>query len=375
LKKESVNLNLFEVFPWNKKFELGIKEIDDQHKKIIKLLNKLATSITQPEINDISDAFSELADYADYHFTSEEEIWSKYIKDDNLVYIHKVSHDSFLPKVLEIQKKNEHKPLHDTIEEILLFLIRWLVFHIIGEDKYLSLIIMAMKKGKTLEEAAFISEKEMKGSNKVLLEAILTMYNTLSSRTIKLMRERNARIKAENKLKIVNEMLEQLSITDQLTSLYNRRHFKNIFNLELKRAIRFKTIFSVVLFDIDYFKRLNDTYGHQSGDMALISIGKCLKEICKRPSDFAFRIGGEEFTIIIADSKMESALNISEKLQNKLETLQIVNEKSDVSKYMTISIGIVSLIPNTNDTIDTIMKEVDEKLYLAKEKGRNQIVN
>lgn len=375
MKKNNTNLDLFEVFPWNKNFELGIKKIDDQHKKIVEHLNKLATSLTHPEVSDISDAFLELADYADYHFKSEEEIWANHIKDEDLVHIHKVSHNSFLPKVFEIQKKNKDKPIPDTIEEILLFLIRWLVFHIIGEDKYLSLIITSMKNGKTLKESAIISEKEMSGANKVLLEAILTMYDGLSSRAISLMRESNARIKAEDELKKVNKRLELLSITDQLTNLYNRRHFQNIFNLELKRAIRLKTVFSIILFDIDYFKRLNDTYGHQSGDKALISMGEALKEICKRPSDFAFRIGGEEFTIIIADSKKESAVNLSKNLQDKLQILKIENKNSDVSKYMTISIGIVSLVPNISDTMDSIMKKVDEKLYLAKEKGRNQIIN
>jgi diguanylate cyclase (GGDEF)-like protein len=232
-----------------------------------------------------------------------------------------------------------------------------------------------MKKGNTFEESNIISEREMSGSNKVLLEAILTMYDGLSSRTISLMRERNARIKAEDELKAVNKKLEKLSITDQLTTLYNRRHFENVFNLELRRAIRAKTVFSVILFDIDYFKRLNDTYGHQSGDKALVSIGKCLKDLCKRPSDFSFRIGGEEFTIIIADNTKESPLNLAKALQDKLKTLKIENKNSDISKYMTISIGIISLVPSSKDTIDSLMKEVDEKLYLAKEKGRNQIIN
>jgi len=375
LKKENRGLDLFEVFPWNKNFEIGIKQIDDQHKNIVVLLNELAISITHPEISEISGALSELADYADYHFKSEEEVWANHIKDDDLVHMHKESHDSFLPKILEIQKQNEHKPLHYTIEAILLFLIRWLIFHIIGEDKGLALIISAMKEGKTLEESAVISEKEMSGYNKILIEAILSMYDGLSSRTIRLMRERNARIKAENELKEVNDKLEKLSITDQLTTLHNRRHFDHIFDLELKRAIRSKTVFSLVSLDIDYFKRINDTYGHQYGDNALISLGKSLKDICQRPGDFVFRVGGEEFSIIISDSKNESALNLAKSLQDKIKILKIENTNSDVSKYMTVSIGIITLIPNINDTIDSIMKKADEKLYLAKEKGRNRIIN
>lgn len=375
MKKESTDLDLFEVFPWNKSFEIGIKKIDDQHKNIVQLLNKLATSITHPEISDISGALSELADYADYHFKSEEEVWANHIKDDHLVHMHKESHDSFLPTVVKIQKQNEHKPLHYTIEAILLFLIRWLIFHIIGEDKRLALMISAMKEGKTLKESTVISEKEMSGSNKILIEAILTMYDGVSLRTIRLMRERNARIKAENELKEVNDKLEKLSITDQLTTLYNRRHFDHVFDLELKRAIRSKTVFSLVSLDIDFFKLINDTYGHQYGDNALICLGKSLKDICQRSGDFAFRVGGEEFSIITSGSENESALNLAKSLQDKVKTLKIANTKSDISNYMTVSIGIITLIPTINDTIDSIMKKVDKKLYQAKEKGRNRIIS
>ena len=189
------------------------------------------------------------------------------------------------------------------------------------------------------------------------------------------MRERNARIKAECELKDANKKLEKLSITDQLTTLYNRRHFDNVFNLELKRAKRSKSVISLVLLDVDFFKRINDTYGHQSGDEALTSIGKCLKELCQRPGDFAFRVGGEEFAIVISESENESAVEVSKSLQEKIKLLQIANENSDVSNYMTVSIGIVTLIPNQDDTVDSMMKNVDKKLFMAKENGRNRIVN
>ncbi|APW66171.1 hypothetical protein LPB137_10035 [Poseidonibacter parvus] len=372
---ENKNLHLFEVFPWNKNFELGIKRIDSEHKQIVKLLNILATTLTHPEENDITNILKKLTEYSNYHFESEQKFWALHIKDETLIHKHKQTHESFLPEVYKIQEEHKNKPLYITVEAIITFLIRWITFHIIEEDKGLCLIIYALKKGYTLEEAKVISQEEMDGTNKVLIETILTMYEGLSSRAILLMRESNARIKAEKELKRANKKLEELAITDQLTKVYNRRHFENVFSYELKRATRAKSLFSIVSIDIDYFKQLNDTYGHQSGDAALISIGKCLNEICKRFGDFAFRIGGEEFAIIITDSKDESAIKLSNKLQEKLKKLEIANKNSDISNYMTISIGIVSLIPSTKDNIDSIMKSVDKKLYLAKEQGRNQIIN
>ena len=364
-----------EVFPWNINFETGIQEIDEQHKTLVILLNKLANSLTQEKITEVEETFVQLAKYAEYHFESEEKIWKKYFDGNNLIFkSHKESHDSFLPTVIELQEKNKDKPFYDTTEEILLFLIRWLAFHIIDEDKRLALIINSIQNGKELNEAKVISDAQMGGSMKILVEAILSMYDSLSIKAIKLIRERKARIKAQKELKKINKKLEKLSITDQLTGLYNRRHFEEVFEQELKRAKRNNTIISVILFDIDYFKRLNDTYGHIQGDKALKSVAKCIKNVCKRANDFAFRIGGEEFAILITNEEANTAIELCEILKKEIEKAQILNENSDISNYLTISAGIVSKIPETIDDIDSITKIADERLYQAKELGRNLII-
>ena len=362
----------FEVFPWNYNFECGIEEIDEQHKKLVELLNNLANTLTQEEDIEIEEAFNQLAKYAQYHFKSEEAIWEKYFINSDLFISHKKSHSSFLPKVIEIREKNNN--FQDTIEEIVIFLIRWLAFHIIDEDKRLALVIKAMDEGKNLAEAQYITDEIMGGSMKIIIETILSMYDDLSLKTINLIRERKARLRAERELKAINIRLQTLSITDQLTGLYNRRHFEEIFKRELQRAKRNKSNFSLIILDIDYFKKLNDTYGHDAGDKALKALAKCLKKITKRANDFVFRIGGEEFAIIIAEEDSKSAINIIKFLQNSLKDLAILNEESAVSKYLTISAGLVSFIPSQNDTIDTIMKKADDRLYEAKESGRNKFI-
>jgi diguanylate cyclase (GGDEF)-like protein/hemerythrin-like metal-binding protein len=364
-----------EVFPWNENFETGIQEVDEQHKTLVILLNKLANSLTQEKIAKVEDTFSQLAKYADYHFKSEEKIWEKYFDKRNLLFkSHKHSHDSFLPTVIELQEKNKDKPFYDTAEEILLFLIRWLAFHIIDEDKRLALIIDSINNGKELNEAKLISDSQMGGSMKILVEAILSMYDSLSIKAINLIRERKARILAQKELRKINKKLEKLSITDQLTGLHNRRHFEEIFEQELKRAKRNNTIISLILFDIDYFKKLNDTYGHIQGDKALKSVAKCMKRVCKRANDFAFRVGGEEFAIVITNEESKTAIELCEILKKEIEEAQILNENSSVSKYLTISAGVVSKIPNDLDDIDSFSKIADERLYEAKELGRNLII-
>ena len=364
-----------EVFPWNENFETGIQEVDAQHKTLVILLNKLANSLTQEKIAEVEDTFSQLAKYADYHFKSEEKIWEKYFDKRNLLFkSRKHSHDSFLPTVIELQEKNKDKPFYDTAEEILLFLIRWLAFHIIDEDKRLALIIDSINNGKELNEAKLISDSQMGGSMKILVEAILSMYDSLSIKAINLIRERKARILAQKELRKINKKLEKLSITDQLTGLHNRRHFEEIFEQELKRAKRNNTIISLILFDIDYFKKLNDTYGHIQGDKALKSVAKCMKRVCKRANDFAFRVGGEEFAIVITNEESKTAIELCEILKKEIEEAQILNENSSVSKYLTISAGVVSKIPNDLDDIDSFSKIADERLYEAKELGRNLII-
>jgi len=372
---EETKLEALDIFPWNENFETGIKEIDDQHKMLIELLNKLANSLTQDEEFKIEETFNELANYADFHFKSEEVIWKKSIKDENTIREHEESHSSFLPKVLELKEEYKDKSMHEMIEEVLLFLIRWLAFHIIDEDKRLAMIIQEMDDGKNISDAKFISNNKMSGSMKILIEAILTMYDNLSLKAIKLIRERKARIKAQNELNKINKKLEELSITDQLTELYNRRYFEDVFQRELKKAHRNNTVFSVILFDIDYFKKLNDTYGHAKGDEALIKVAKCLKEVCKRPNDFVFRIGGEEFTIIITNEELDTAYKLTKILQEELEKLKIDNINSEVSNYLTISAGIVSIYPEDQDNLESIMHLADAKLYKAKDLGRNTVVN
>lgn len=368
------NIENFEIFPWDDNFEIGIQEIDHQHKTIVLLLNKLANNLIKEEKIEIEETFTELANYADYHFECEEKIWEENIEDNDIKVSHRFSHSSFLPKIIELKEKNKDKPYNEMIEEILLFLIRWLAFHIIDEDKRLSLIIQETKKGKNFNEAIDSTEDIMNGSMKILIDTILSMYDNLSLKAINLIRERKRRIEAEKKLQKLNIELKNLSVTDQLTNLYNRRHFDDVFERELKTSKRKKTIFTILLVDIDHFKNINDTYGHAIGDDVLRNVSNCLIETCKRPSDFVFRVGGEEFAIIISNEKEDNIKNLSEILQNNIKELKIINESGLNTKYLTLTGGVYSKIPTQEETKDSIMKIVDDKLYQGKTKGRNQII-
>jgi len=202
------SLEQFELLPWNKNFDTGIALIDEQHRNLINLLNKLANCLVYTDKIELTETFTELADYASLHFDQEEAIWHEHFKDDSWLSSHQMSHASFMPAVQEIQSDSKNSNLFETSEVILKFLIRWLVFHIIDSDKRMSFTLDAINQGSTLAQAKVISDKKMSGSMRELIDTILQMYDGLTDRTIELLREKHARLNAENKLETANEKLD-----------------------------------------------------------------------------------------------------------------------------------------------------------------------
>jgi len=166
--------------------------------------------------------------------------------------------------------------------------------------------------------------------------------------------------------------IEKLSITDKLTKLYNRNHFEQIFKNEVNRASRRKEALSAIMLDVDYFKQFNDTYGHQEGDYALQSVSKVLLKNTQRSSDYAFRVGGEEFVVLLYAKDFSSLEKFTQNLLQQVERLQIKHKGNKVSSNLTISAGVAMFKgANISDT-DEIYKIIDNLLYQAKRDGRNK---
>ena len=196
---ETENPENFEIFPWNEKFNTGNEHIDEQHRTLARLVNRLARTMIDKDYSVVSSAFDELANYAHLHFMDEESVWLKYFdEDDPWFSSHQHNHNSFLPKVNELQLANSDKPLPEVVENIMQYLIRWLAFHIVGEDKRMASAIQFMESGMTIDQAKILADAEMKDSLYVLIDIILNMYDGLCSRTLVLLRERSAREKSLN---------------------------------------------------------------------------------------------------------------------------------------------------------------------------------
>jgi len=171
-----------------------------------------------------------------------------------------------------------------------------------------------------------------------------------------------------------NEMLNALSITDELTKLNNRRSFMEYMNLIWRQNRRLKLPMSILMIDVDYFKKYNDSLGHLEGDKTLIAIAQCLKTNVKRETDFVARFGGEEFVCLLPFLEKDKALQFAKTLVQRVEDMKITHPASDVSEFVTISAGVASVVPNENDSPTTFLDEADKALYTAKKTGRNRAV-
>lgn len=177
------------------------------------------------------------------------------------------------------------------------------------------------------------------------------------------------RVQAETDVRMLNEQLHEMASHDALTGLYNRRYLEATFERELIRAARQNRPLSVVMGDLDHFKAVNDTYGHQAGDEVLREFGRLMK-LHARGSDIYCRYGGEEFLLILPDMAEETACERAEQLRMAIAAAPILYGESSIR--VTASFGVATF-PQHGNTGDDLIAAADNALYIAKESGRNQI--
>jgi diguanylate cyclase (GGDEF)-like protein len=176
----------------------------------------------------------------------------------------------------------------------------------------------------------------------------------------------------ESLLEEKSRELEKASRTDVLTGLYNRRYFDELFELEWRLSSRRKTPLTLLICDIDYFKKVNDTYGHPAGDEHLKLVSRLIQEVFQRETDVVARYGGEEFVVLLPDRDADHALDLARRLGKKIESA--VLEYNGQKIQTTISQGVTSCIPKPDMDRDVLLTRADNALYAAKNAGRNKIV-
>jgi diguanylate cyclase (GGDEF)-like protein len=169
-----------------------------------------------------------------------------------------------------------------------------------------------------------------------------------------------------------NHKLQRMAVIDPLTGIGNRRFFDQYFLRDWQLAIREKRWITVVMCDVDYFKKYNDTYGHQAGDHCLCQVAAVFQHHCKRATDLVARYGGEEFILSFLNTKVEQAIILIESIQKSLQALEIEHQNSPINSQVTLSFGIASMKPQSGQESHRLIELADKALYQAKEKGRNQ---
>jgi diguanylate cyclase (GGDEF)-like protein len=178
----------------------------------------------------------------------------------------------------------------------------------------------------------------------------------------------------QQELQAANQELKRLVNLDGLTQVANRRCLDEHLAQEWRRMAREQQFLSLILADVDFFKRYNDTYGHLAGDDGLRQVAGVLQAAVKRPGDLVARYGGEEFAVVLPNTPIAGAMRVAERIQQGLRQLELAHEQSTVSPYVTLSQGVATLVPQPISTPNELLGLVDAALYRAKAAGRDRIV-
>jgi len=181
-----------------------------------------------------------------------------------------------------------------------------------------------------------------------------------------------ARVRTQLTIKRQADAMRELTLTDVLTGVANRRSFNEAMDNEWRRCARAETPLALIMIDIDQFKNYNDAYGHQAGDLCLQQVAAAMKRSAGRPPDLLARYGGEEFIILLPAVALDGAQVVAERLLEEVRSLNLPHQASAVADRVTVSMGVASVQPSDDNDPDALIRAADALLYRAKETGRNR---
>lgn len=359
-------------FHWDKHFVTDILEVDQQHHHLVDIINQFGHLLTLNELvyDDIEAVYKQLADYAQYHFQDEEDLMVRIGIDQRHLDDHIALHQSFIEEVVSMHA--DISPDHpDTAKYLMSFLTHWLAFHILGSDQDMARQIKAIQSGKSPGEAYEAEERNRDNSTEPLLVALNGLFQQVSARN-KELAQLNHLLEAKvaertRELSEANLHLEELALTDVLTNLPNRRHAMRQLTDMWSESIASATPLVCMMIDADYFKEVNDTYGHDAGDRVLRELAQTLQDAV-HTDDVVCRLGGDEFFIICPDTDQDGGMHIAELTRKAVSELRVPT--GDGCWNGSISVGLAARGPDMESHEDLI-KAADKSVYAAKKDGKN----
>ena len=369
--------NETKIFPWNDNFEVGVADIDEQHRILVDFINRICSCALNDENHYelIEALLGELVDYTRYHFKFEENYYQENRILKPLLDKHKENHAGLISQVQSLKENFDVTTEENSgLDKILTTLVLWLTNHILNDDMRMCSIASLLKNGVPEDEVEEIADKELNGAKGSISKVMISMANVSSASFKELRREITYRRKLESQLKDeisvrkeAEEKLKYLALHDALTGLPNRYLFEELCDAALRLAQRNKLEQAILFVDIDGFKKINDTLGHNAGDELLVLIGERLEK-CVRNSDVVARIGGDEFVAHLAGTCSEqNAKLVASKM---VKTISTPFELAAGVANVGASVGI-ALFPDNGDSAETLLKKSDEAMYVAKKTGKN----
>jgi diguanylate cyclase (GGDEF)-like protein len=216
--------------------------------------------------------------------------------------------------------------------------------------------------------------RQLEEYSHTLEQKVIERTLELQVKNQQLKQEIQERQRAEAALQKANQELQRLAILDSLTQIANRRRLDQYLGGEWLRLQQEQKPLSLILCDVDYFKLYNDTYGHQAGDSCLKKVAGAISCAVQHPEDLVARYGGEEFAVVLSNTNLEAANLVVDTIRMEIQQLRIAHSSSLVSEYITVSMGVVSLVPQKGLTVKLLIAAADKALYEAKQQGRDRAI-
>lgn len=368
--------NSTDIFEWGREFETGIEQVDDQHQKLVAIINRVGKAASEKTLTkkELDEVFKELVNYTSYHFADEEELMKKTGIYEISFQEHIRNHRTFLREVTNLKKDLDYEMNEDKVRNILDFLVSWLAFHILGQDQNMSRQINLINRGVSPKKAYETVMEAVDNQTAPLVKSLNGLMKVLSKRNAELLDLNEGLEKEiENRTQEVleaNKKLRILAFADQLTGVPNRRHLMEVISIFAKRCQEGELDMCGIMLDLDRFKEVNDTYGHDMGDKVLREFTRIVRESI-RTDDIVARLGGDEFFVVCPNADENGGVTVANNLLKNIKAMKVkVGDGPNDIWYGSSSIGVAYYDPQTTHTPQELIKKADEAVYAAKEAGK-----